>query len=133
MKNYVLVHGAWEGSWAWEDVTSLLEKRGDKAIAVDLPGSYGNMQPVSETTLESYIKTTTEAIGKVTLVAHSLGGATISQIAERMPEKIERLVYVASFLLKNRWRETGPAAPTRRSNVCPASPGPLTRLPSALI
>lgn len=105
MKNYVLVHGAWEGSWAWEDVTSLLEKRGDKAIAVDLPGSYGNMQPVSETTLESYIKTTTEAIakldGKVTLVAHSLGGATISQIAERMPEKIERLVYVASFLLKN--------------------------------
>ena len=33
----VLVHGAWGGSWCWERVVPLLEQRGLRTVAVDLP------------------------------------------------------------------------------------------------
>lgn len=38
---------------------------------------------------------------KVILVGHSMAGAVITQVAEAIPEKIEKLIYVAAFLLKN--------------------------------
>ena len=37
----------------------------------------------------------------VILVGHSMNGVLISQVGEQIPEKIERLVYVTAFLLKN--------------------------------
>jgi pimeloyl-ACP methyl ester carboxylesterase len=38
---------------------------------------------------------------QVILVGHSMNGALISQVAEQIPEKIERLIYVTAFLLKD--------------------------------
>lgn len=105
MSHFVLVHGAWEGGWSWENVSPLLESNGHKVTTVQLPGSVGNMKPVDEVTLDGYIieiamaiKSSTE---KVVLVGHSLGGISISQVAEKMPERIDRLVYVAAFLLQD--------------------------------
>ena len=37
----------------------------------------------------------------VILVGHSMNGALISHVAEQIPEKIERLIYVTAFLLKD--------------------------------
>jgi pimeloyl-ACP methyl ester carboxylesterase len=37
MSAVVLVHGAWGESWCWERVVPLLEWRGVRAVAVDLP------------------------------------------------------------------------------------------------
>ena len=55
--------------------------------------------------MDSYVQTVADVIRnqehKVTLVGHSLAGAVISQVAELMPEKIERLIYAAGFLLKD--------------------------------
>ena len=105
MSHYILVHGAWEGAWSWENTTPELEKQGHRVTAIDLPGSVGNQQAIPEITMEGYVKTVADVITaldhKVVLVGHSMAGAIISQVAERMPEKIERLVYVAAFLLKN--------------------------------
>ncbi|MDA0203926.1 MAG: alpha/beta fold hydrolase [Acidobacteria bacterium] len=105
MKHYLLVHGAWEGSWSWEDTTPILESPERTVTVVDLPGSYGNKQPISEVTMASYVQTVADATRKldheVILVGHILGGAVISQVAELIPQKIERLVYVAAFLLEN--------------------------------
>lgn len=105
MSHYVLVHGAWEGSWTWDDTSPALRRRGHMATAIDLPGSHGNEQPIPQVTMASYVQTVADAIRpldhKVILVGHSLAGAVISQVAELMPEKIERLIYVAAFLLKN--------------------------------
>ena len=42
MKHFILVHGAWEGSWSWEDTAPLLVKQGHPVTAVDLAGSYSN-------------------------------------------------------------------------------------------
>ena len=105
MSHYVLVHGAWEGSWTWEKTIPELERHGHEATAIDLPGSHGNMQAISRVTMASYVRTVTKLVKgldhRVILVGHSLAGAVISQVAELMPEKIERLIYVAAFLLKD--------------------------------
>lgn len=105
MSHFVLVHGAWEGGWSWENVAPLLEHTGHKVTTVQLPGSVGNMKPVDEVTLDGYVTEITKAFAssseKVVLVGHSLGGISISQVAEMMPDRIDRLVYVAAFLLRD--------------------------------
>lgn len=104
MKHYILVHGAWEGAWSWDETRPLLEAQGHKVTAVDLPGSPGNQKPLAEVTMQSYVQSVVDVINllddKVILVGHSLAGAVISQAAERIPEKIEKLVYVTAFLLQ---------------------------------
>lgn len=103
MSHYILVHGAWEESRAWEDVSPLLEAQGHSVTAIDLPGHGANMQPIASMTMNNYINTVIEAIQRlnepVVLVGHSMTGAVISQVAERIPSNVERLVYVAAFLL----------------------------------
>jgi pimeloyl-ACP methyl ester carboxylesterase len=105
MKHYILVHGAWEGAWSWDTTRPVLEKKGYRVTTVDLPGSPGNKQTISDVTMDSYVQTVVNAINaldhKVILVGHSLAGAVITQVAEAIPEKIEKLIYVAAFLLKN--------------------------------
>ena len=105
MTHYILVHGAWEGAWSWDLTKPVLEKAGHKVTTVDLPGSPGNKRDIVDVTMESYIdavvNTIKELDHKIVLVGHSLAGAIISQVAERISEKIDRLVYVAAFLLEN--------------------------------
>jgi pimeloyl-ACP methyl ester carboxylesterase len=105
MSHYVLVHGAWEESGMWDRVAPILRKAGHAVTAVDLPGHGANRKPDSVVTTQSYLQALVDIIGKqdhpIILAAHSMSGALISQVAEEIPEKIERLVYVTAFLLKN--------------------------------
>lgn len=105
MKNYVLVHGGWEGSFFWEEVKPILTQKGNQVKLVDLPGSYGNKQPIDKVTLESCvaeaIKVINEFDGKVILVGHSLAGVVITAVAERIPEKFEKLIYIGAPLLRS--------------------------------
>lgn len=102
---FVLVHSAWLGGWAWEPVASVLEARGHRVIAPDLPGHGEDRTPPSEVTLESYVRTVTDILDEqaepVILVGHSLGGIVISQAAENRPGKVRSLVYLGAFLLPN--------------------------------
>lgn len=105
MKNYLLIHGAWGAAWEFNKVAELLSSEGHNVIALDLPGHGENKAPIAYVTMKAYVQTVVNAIydldEKVILVGHSLAGAVISQVAEIMPEKIEKLIYVAAMLLKN--------------------------------
>lgn len=105
MSHYILVHGAWEESRIWDDVSPRLQQHGHTVTAVDMPGHGANQQPLSSVTMTGYVQAVISAIEKldqpVVVVGHSMAGAVISQVAEQIPEKIERLIYVAAFLLKN--------------------------------
>ena len=105
MSHYILIHGAWEESRAWDDVSPILQQNGHTVTAVDLPGHGENKQALSQVTMAAYIQTVVDVIKRldhqVILVGHSMTGAVISQVAEQIPEKIERLIYVAAFLLKD--------------------------------
>lgn len=104
MSHYILIHGAWEESRMWQEVSPVLEKDGHRVTAIDLPGHGENKQPISQVTMANYIESVVSDIkqyeDKVILVGHSMTGAVISQVAELIPEKIEKLIYVAAFLLK---------------------------------
>lgn len=42
-----------------------------------------------------------KADGKVILVGHSLGGIIVTNVAEKVPGKISKLVYIGAFLPKS--------------------------------
>jgi pimeloyl-ACP methyl ester carboxylesterase len=101
-KNYVLVHGAWQAPYVWDAVKASLVKEGNNVIVVELPGHGSDSTVPSTLTLNSYRDKVIEAVskvdGKVILVGHSLGGMIISSVAEQVPSKIEKLVYIAAYL-----------------------------------
>lgn len=101
-KTYVLVHGAFQDSSAWSEVTPLLEAAGHTVVTVDLPGRRNDPTPLNEITLDSYrdkvIAVIEQQAGKVVLVGHSFGGLTIAAVAEAIPDQIEALVFVAAYL-----------------------------------
>ncbi len=103
MSTFVLIHGGWHGAWCWDKVAPLLEQDGHEVVRFDLPGHGEDRTPAVEVTLEGYTDRVVDALDAlpepVVLVGHSLGGAVISQAAERRPEKIEKLVYLCALLL----------------------------------
>lgn len=105
MSHYILLHGAWEESRMWDDVSPILQQNGHTVTAIDLPGHGANKHPNSLVTTSSYIQAVVDVITQldhqVILVGHSMNGALISHVAEQIPEKIERLIYVTAFLLKD--------------------------------
>lgn len=105
MSTYVLIHGAWHGGWCWDKVVPLLEKKGHKVEAPDLPGHGKDKTPMPEISLQAYVDSIYSILDvqpePVTLVGHSMGGVIITQIAEHRPERIRTLVYLAAYLLQN--------------------------------
>ena len=102
MKHFVLVHGAWGGAWEFAELASLLAADGSQVTAVDLPGHGNNKAPIADVTMAAYVRKVTEVVESVDaqaiLVGHSLAGSIISQVAEDIPEKISRLIFVAASL-----------------------------------
>ena len=105
MKTFILIHGSWHNAWNWHRVVPLLEKQGHTAIAIDLPGMGRDKTPINEVTMSKTVQKICEIIdsveGKVILVGHSKNGIMISQAAEYRPHKIEKLVYLAAYLVPN--------------------------------
>ncbi len=98
----ILIHGAWHGSWCWNKVAPLLEKTGRRVLCPDLAGHGNNVHSFKNINLQTYVEDICSLImlqpTPVTLVGHSFAGVIISQVAEKIPQKIERLVYVAAFI-----------------------------------
>lgn len=103
MKTFILIHGSWHCAWNWHKVVPLLEKAGHKAIAIDLPGMGRDKTPIREVKMQTTVEKICELIdsieGKVILVGHSKNGIMISQAAEYRPGKIEKLIYLAAYLI----------------------------------
>jgi putative intracellular protease/amidase len=101
---YVLVHGAWADESAWGFVRNDLAKKAN-VVVVNLPAHGADNTWGNNISLENYVKTVSDAVnrqsGKVILVGHSMAGVIVSQVAENLPNKIEKLIYVAAYLPKN--------------------------------
>jgi pimeloyl-ACP methyl ester carboxylesterase len=105
MKIFLLIHGSWHSAWNWHKVIPLLETSGNMAIALDLPGMGRDKTPIEGVTLDLSVKKVCSILerldDKVILVGHSKNGVIISQVAELMPEKVEKLIYLAAYLIPN--------------------------------
>jgi len=105
MKTFILIHGSWHSSWNWHRVIPILENQGHRAIAIDLPGMGRDKTPIQDVKMKSTVDIICKLIdsveGKVILVGHSKNGIMISQAAEYRPNKIEKLIYLAAYLVPN--------------------------------
>jgi pimeloyl-ACP methyl ester carboxylesterase len=102
-ETFVLVHGAWHGAWCWAAVINQLEKLGDNAYAVDLPGHGMNRVDRSKVTLQSYVDSVADFIERhdlknVVLAGHSLGGLSIPGVAAKISSRIKRVVWVTALV-----------------------------------
>ncbi len=105
MKTFILIHGSWHSAWNWHRVIPIIENNGHKPIAIDLPGMGRDKTPIKEVKMSSTVQKICDLIdsieGKVILVGHSKNGIMISQAAEYRPDKIEKLIYLAAYLIPN--------------------------------
>jgi len=107
MSTYVLVHGAWHGSWCWKRVRRALQAQGHEVFSPTLTGVAERMHLLSpRVDLETHISDVVnlilwEELSNVVLCGHSYGGCVISGVADRIPERIAALVYLDAFVLEN--------------------------------
>ncbi|AYL94320.1 alpha/beta fold hydrolase [Mucilaginibacter celer] len=105
-KTFVIVHGAWSAPYAWQSVKAKLEAEGQKVVIVQLAGhGSDNTTAFNTIHLNTYRDQVVHVIDslntKVILCGHSMGGMVITQVAEKIPSKIEKMVYVNAFLPVN--------------------------------
>ncbi|WP_035851237.1 alpha/beta fold hydrolase [Kitasatospora azatica] len=102
MSTFVLVPGYWLGAWAWDAVAAPLRAAGHTVHAVSLTGlaeRAGEGGPGVD--LETHVADLTGLITgadlrEVVLVAHSGAGAPVTGAADRVAERIRRVVYLDS-------------------------------------
>ena len=123
-RTLVLIHGGWHGAWCWHKVVPLLQAQGHHVVAPDLPSMGADRTPAAMVTLASWTRFVADLVmqqpGRVTLVGHSRAGAIISQVAESLPERIERLIYLSAYLLPN-GRSVAAAARDDADSLIPAN------------
>ncbi|GII97432.1 alpha/beta fold hydrolase [Sinosporangium siamense] len=102
MSTFVLVPGFWLGGWAWDKVAEVLRADGHTVHAVTLTGLGDKAHLATpETDLDTHIHDivhviTGEDLHDVILVGHSGAGGLVTGAADRVPERIARVVYIES-------------------------------------
>lgn len=94
---FVLIHG---GSFAASCWDLLLPHLGAPAFAVDLPGRGSRPRPLAGLTIADSVDAVVAEIESrdlrdVVLVGHSMAGITMPGVAERIPDRLARLVFIA--------------------------------------
>lgn len=102
METFVLIHGAWHDGSAWDSVVRHLESKGHKASAPTIAG-HGKSVPKNVNhaqCTDSVVRSIVDrSLRDIVLVGHSLGGTIICKVAEAIPERIKRLVFLNAFVL----------------------------------
>ena len=106
MSTFVLVHGAWHGSWCWKRVRRALQARGHEVFTPTLTGVADRLHLLSpQVDLETHITDVTnlirwEELADVVLCGHSYGGCVISGVADRVSDRIGAW----SIWMRSSWR-----------------------------
>ncbi len=99
MAEFVLVAGAWLGSWAWDDVVPGLREAGHGAHAVTLSGvAEKRGVPAGQ---QRHVQDIVDVVSQgdlrdVVVVGHSYSGIPVGQAAERIGDRLRRAVFVDS-------------------------------------
>ena len=137
MADFVLVHGAWHGAWAWRRVVDALHAQGHRALAVCLSGVGERAHLISPLiTLETHIADVAntieaEELQDVVLAVHSYAGMIGTAVADRMPQRLRHLVYVDAVVPRpgESWSSTHTSA-TREARLAAAQASPDFSFPA---
>ena len=101
---FLLIHGAFHGGWCWRRVGDLLAAAGGRVFAPTMTGLGERAHLLNEkvgiaTFIDDAIGVIdAEELENIILVGHSFGGAVISGVADRLPERIAQLVYLDAIV-----------------------------------
>jgi pimeloyl-ACP methyl ester carboxylesterase len=104
MATFVLVHGAWHGSWCWKRVRKALQSRGHDVFTPTMTGVGERSHLLSpRVNLDTHIEDVVnlirwEELSDIVLCGHSYGGCVITGVADRLPDRIAALVYLDAFV-----------------------------------
>jgi pimeloyl-ACP methyl ester carboxylesterase len=100
MSTFLFVPGAWLGGWCWRTVAADLQAGSHTVITPTLTGLGERAHLLSrQIGLQTHVADITgilhyRDLNGVTLVGHSYGGTVITAVAEKVPERLRRLVYL---------------------------------------
>jgi pimeloyl-ACP methyl ester carboxylesterase len=100
MATYVLVHGGGHGGWCYQRVARLLQAEGHVVYAPTMTGLGERAHLLNaDVDLDRHIEDIAavlefEDLRDVILVGHSYGGMVITGTADRVPERVGRLVFL---------------------------------------
>jgi pimeloyl-ACP methyl ester carboxylesterase len=101
---FMIVHGAWGGSWAFRKVDSLMTERHVIVYRPSLTGLGERVHLADEgVTLTTHIHDVVntilfEDLRNVILVGHSYGGMVITGVADAVPDRIAGLIYLDAMV-----------------------------------
>ena len=121
MSTFALIHGAWHGAWCWEPLIPELERRGHRAVAVDLPYDHPSATTMDNANLVAEALAAAAAADAgpgdpasaadgrgsgrdgrgrasddVIVVGHSLGGVTA--VALPLLRPVRRIVFLCALI-----------------------------------
>ena len=96
MTTFGLIHGAWHGAWCWERLVPELERRGHRAVAVDLPCDDPAPGIMDNARLVADALAAAGAGEDVVVVGHSLGGVVAPVVPLLRP--VKRVVFLAALI-----------------------------------
>ncbi|MCM3626164.1 alpha/beta hydrolase [Paenibacillus glycanilyticus] len=98
---FVLIHGSWADASFWDKTAAELRRNGHTVYAPEYAG-HGKLYNPS-VKHEDIVKSVTDYIAtknlkNIVLVGHSFGGTVIQKVAEKVPNRINRLVFFDAFV-----------------------------------
>lgn len=104
MTTFILVPGACHGAWCFDDLVDALRGHGHRALAYTLTGIAERAHLAhAGVNLDTHIADMCAALAALpdddlVLVGHSYGGMIITAVADRMPGRIDALVYLDALV-----------------------------------
>lgn len=104
MATFLVAHGAWSAGWAWKKMRPLLRERGHELFTPTYTGVGERVHLANRTIgLSTHIADILavlefEDLHDVTLIGHSYGGMVATGVADRAPQRLERLIYLDAFV-----------------------------------
>lgn len=101
---FLFVHGAWGGGWEYANVDSILSEKGYKVFRPTLTGVGERVHLANpDITLTTHILDIVnviefENLNDIVLVGHSYGGMVIAGVAELVPDRIHRMIFLDAFV-----------------------------------
>lgn len=103
-KTILLAHGAWSAAWAWKKMRPLMSSAGFQFIAPTYTGlgdreHLANQSITLDTHIDDLLSVIKyEDLRDFVLLAHSYGGMVATGVADRVPERISKLIYLDAFV-----------------------------------
>ena len=104
MTTFVLVHGAWRGSFGFRNVRRALQRAGHDATSPSLTG-LGEREHLAspQVTLQTHVQDVVnhvlyEDLRDIVLVGYSYGGAVVTGCLDHLHDRVRELVYLDAFV-----------------------------------